>query len=77
MLSPFASLRVNSAKHLFSLLSTAGEKRTAVILRHENGCAEGTLECPSVDGHSKAIRAFSCIVVSRGIMKSSLRMTAV
>jgi hypothetical protein len=51
-------------------LSNAG------ILRcHENGRAEGTLECPSADGHSKALRAFSCTVVSERIMKSSLRTT--
>jgi hypothetical protein len=43
MLSPFASLRVNSAKHPRISL-----ERNAESLRcHENACAEGTLECGS------------------------------
>ena len=43
--NPRSSLRANSAKHLCSFSQVLEPKPTAEILRHENDCAEGTLEC--------------------------------
>jgi len=74
------------------ILHCVENSQSEIPRRYENDCAEGALECggltppwPSrsrlMQGgvkppHSKALHAFSCMVVSQRIMESPLGMTA-